>query len=253
MFTGIITHTTKVVSSRFSPPAPSSAKSYGRAQRGGVRGGGSLRVQFEKPRDFVLKKGDSVNINGICSTVVQIAKSGELSAGKPHSNILQNVGMWFDVEYMEETIARTTVDDWKKGTKVNLELPLRANDRLGGHIVQGHIDFAGRVLSLSPFQRGSKRGSDHILRISLPAEFKKYIIQKGSVTINGVSLTVSGKNDFPHSHVLKNMRMRKEGWFEVSLIEYTRAHTNLGSLEKGDRVNVEVDIVGKYVVQLIKR
>jgi riboflavin synthase len=194
MFTGIITHTAKLTSAKKS--------------------GGGIIMRFIRPWGVDIKKGDSINIDGICSTV------RSLSARQ------------FEVEYMPETIAKTTAGDWKEGRMVNIELSLRAADRLSGHIVQGHVDFTAKIINYAA------SGMWHRARFALPAAHRNFIVDKGSVAIDGVSLTISG--------------IRKD-WFEISLIEYTRSHTNLNGLKKGDRVNIETDIVGKYIVGMSKK
>ena len=190
MFTGIVTHTSKITAAK--------------------KRVGSITVRFERPWGAEIAEGDSVNINGICSTVRSVA------------------ARQFEVEYMPETVAQTTAGEWKKGRTVNVELSLRASDRLSGHIVQGHVDFTARVLARRD------EGDWHVLRIALPPGYKNHVVQKGSVAVDGVSLTISGKGST---------------WFEVSLIKYTRSRTNLGSIKKGDTVNVETDIVWKYIIQ----
>jgi riboflavin synthase len=193
MFTGIVTHTSKVIAVE--------------------KNGGSVFLRFARPWGVDIKEGDSININGICSTV------RFLSARQ------------FEVEYMPETIAKTTAGDWKEGRIVNIELSLRAADRLSGHIVQGHVDFVAKVLNYTA------NGMWHVARFALPKPYRNFVVDKGSIAIDGVSLTISGIG---------------KDWFEVSLIEYTRSHTNLDELEKGDTVNIETDIIGKYIVGLKK-
>lgn len=156
------------------------------------------------------KVGDSVAVNGVCLTVTSLDESS------------------FTCDVMHETLRRT--GPLTPGTQVNLERALAVDGRLGGHIVQGHVDGTGTVNSIEP--------SDHwrIITITVPAELRKYIVEKGSVTVDGVSLTVASTY--------------AEG-FGVSCIPTTLEHTTLGSCRPGDTVNLEVDVLAKYVEQLL--
>jgi len=160
-----------------------------------------------------LTAGESISINGACLTV------REFGSG------------WFDAAAVTTTLERTTIGDWKKGTKVNLERALRASDRLGGHIVQGHVDCVGIVAAVE------REGDALLVDISLPTAFEPLFVLHGSVAIDGVSLTV---NDL------------KPRGLQVSLIEYTLRHTNLGDLKPGSRVQVEADIIAKHVRRLLE-
>ncbi len=173
-----------------------------------------LYVWIQKPTGWKIKTGDSINVDGICSTVKRMRDGS------------------FEVEYMPETIKKTTAGFFKKGTQVNLEPSLRANDRLDGHLVQGHIDTTGDVKELK------KDGKSIILKVGFPKQYRKFIAEKGSVAINGVSLTVVA--------VGGNL-------FTVSLVSYTLKHTNLQNLRKGDRVNIEVDVLVRYLYTLINK
>ena len=158
-----------------------------------------------------LADGESVAINGACLTVL------ETSGGS------------FTVAAVTTTLGRTTIGDWKKGQRVNLERALRADSRLGGHIVQGHVDAVATVVSV-------QRERDALLvDIDLPNGLAELMVPLGSVAIDGVSLTVNA---------LTGDRL------QVSLIEYTLNHSALGDLEPGARVHVETDIIGKYVRRL---
>lgn len=168
-----------------------------------------ISVSFELPSKFKLKKGASISINGVCSTVTSFTAKE------------------FKVGYMPETLSKTNIGDWNVGKKVNLEPSLRLGDTLDGHFVYGHIDTVGTLKSFT------KQGDSKIFEISIPKEFLKYIVYKGSVAVNGVSLTVSA---------------RAPKTFNISLIPYTLEHTNLGELNVGDSVNVEVDVMGKYIL-----
>jgi riboflavin synthase len=160
-----------------------------------------------------LKNGESIDINGACLTV------REFAAG------------WFDVAAITTTLERTTIGDWKKGTRVNLERALLPGDRLGGHIVQGHVDCVGTIAAVE------REGDAQLVDLSIPATFEPLFVLHGSVAIDGVSLTV---NDI------------KPRGLQVSLIEYTLRHTNLGDLEPGSRVHVEADVVAKHVRRLVE-
>jgi len=173
----------------------------------------SLFVWFNKPAKWKIRAGDSIDVDGICSTVKRIS------------------GNSFEVEYMPETLKKTAAGLFKKGTSVNLEPPLRANARLDGHLVQGHVDTTGSV------QEIRKIGNSVILKIGLPGKYRKFISEKGSVAVNGVSLTVVT--------VSKN-------WFTVSLMSYTLMYTNLQNLKKRDKINIEVDVLSRYLYTLLK-
>ena len=160
-----------------------------------------------------LTAGESIAINGACLTVREFGAD------------------WFDTAAVTTTLERTTIGDWKKGTKVNLERALRASDRLGGHIVQGHVDCVGIVAAVE------REGDALLVDISLPTAFEPLFVLHGSVAIDGVSLTV---NDL------------KPRGLQVSLIEYTLRHTNLGDLKPGSRVQVEADIIAKHVRRLLE-
>ena len=161
-----------------------------------------------------LAEGDSVAVNGVCLTATAIA-DGE-----------------FRAEVMHETLRRSSLADAAAGSDVNLELPLRASDRLGGHIVQGHVDGLGAVRDVG------EDGFARVVRISAPADLLRYVVAKGSIAVNGVSLTVVEVGD---------------DWFSVSLIPETLERTTLGNAGTGAPVNLEVDVVAKYVEKLVAR
>ena len=161
-----------------------------------------------------VKRGDSIAVNGACLTVVDFAPSR------------------FSVELAPETLKRTSFGSWVPGRQVNLERPLAVSDRLGGHIVQGHVDATGRITSLKP------EGDCVIFRVASPKRLITYIVEKGFVAVDGISLTVVKVGDSS---------------FTLSVIPYTLANTNLQSQAKGSRVNLEVDIVAKYVESLMAR
>ena len=167
-----------------------------------------------------LVPGESVACNGACLTVV------ERGGGR----------MSFDA--VPETLARTTLGTWRSGTRVNLERALRLSDRLGGHLVQGHVDGVGRVLDRQPSPDGSVR-----LTIELPGDLVRYVVEKGSITVDGVSLTVTGVRDFDADG--------GGARFGVALVPHTLASTTLGCRRPGDAVNLEVDVLAKYVERLL--
>lgn len=158
--------------------------------------------------------GESIAANGACLTV------RDVGAG------------FFDVAAVVTTLERTTVGMWDVGTRVNLERAMRANDRLGGHVVQGHVDAVGRVLELG------MREDALLINVAVPPDIDELLVPHGSVTLDGVSLTV---NELPGPGIL-----------QVSLIEYTRRHTTLGDLKVGDSVHLEGDVIGKFVRRLLQ-
>ena len=176
-------------------------------------GGDHLTVQAEMVLDG-LKLGDSMSVNGACLTVVDLKSST------------------FSVDLSPETVRRTSLGDLAKGQNVNLERPLAVTDRLGGHIVQGHVDGTGRITSWRP------EGDSMILRVRCPKRLMPYIVEKGFVAVDGISLTVVKKG---------------ASSFTLSLIPYTLQNTNLQGKAAGDRVNLEADIVAKYVESMLAR
>jgi riboflavin synthase len=158
-----------------------------------------------------LEIGASVAVAGVCLTAVSIE------------------GNCFRVDVARETESRTTLGVLAPSARLNLELPLRATDRLGGHIVQGHVDEVGRVLHSGP------RDGNHVLKVEHSREAGRYVVEKGSIAIDGVSLTVMASGP---------------GWLEVMLIPHTLAVTTLSNLAPGDGVHLEYDILAKYVARL---
>ncbi|MFE1416677.1 riboflavin synthase [Streptomyces sp. NPDC085524] len=158
------------------------------------------------------KHGDSIAVNGVCLTVVETA-DGEFTA-----------------DVMQETLNRSSLGALAKGSRVNLERPMALGGRLGGHLVQGHVDGTGEILSRTP--------SEHweIVKVALPANLSRYVVEKGSITVDGVSLTVVEA---------------AADWFTISLIPTTLALTTLGIKQPGDPVNLEVDVLAKYVERLL--
>jgi riboflavin synthase len=159
--------------------------------------------------------GDSICVNGVCLTVTALI-------GDP-----QPLGFVADV--MGETLARSSLKHIVPGTRVNLERSVRMQDRLGGHLVQGHVDGTGTIRGRVPHEKWD------IVRIGLPADLDRYVVHKGSIAVDGISLTVSALGD---------------DWFEVSLIPETLKRTTLGTKQPGDEVNLEVDVIAKYVEKL---
>ena len=166
--------------------------------------------------------GDSISVSGVCLTVTS-------APGATASGDAPTLPGAFRVELVPETLARTSLAGVTTGTRVNLERAVAVGGRLGGHIVQGHVDGVGALLARDPGARSD------VLRFSLPAPLVRYVVEKGSITVDGVSLTVAGTDD---------------ATFSVALIPTTLAHTTLGSRAVGDTVNLEVDVVAKYVERL---
>lgn len=160
-----------------------------------------------------LREGDSIAVSGVCLTATEV---GDAS---------------FRAQAMIETLERSSLGELAPGARVNLELPLRAHDRLGGHVVQGHVDGTG-VVSAS-----REEGFARVLDIDADPRLARYLVEKGSVALEGVSLTVSALSD---------------GGFSVSLIPETLERTNLGAIGEGSRVNIEVDIIAKHVERLLQ-
>ena len=177
------------------------------------RDGGGVRLRVRSELAGELGPGDSVSVNGVCLTAVEPDPDG------------------FSADVMEETLRRSSLGPLATGDAVNLELPLRAGDRLGGHIVQGHVDGTGEVHSVRA------EGLSRVVRIAAPADLLRYVVEKGSIAVEGVSLTVSAVD---------------EEAFEVSLIPETLERTTLGAAAPGRTVNLEVDVLAKYVEKSIR-
>jgi riboflavin synthase len=160
-----------------------------------------------------LAEGDSVAVNGVCLTATAIDDGA------------------FRAQAMQETLRRSSLEQLRPGSRVNLEFALRADGRLGGHIVQGHVDGTGTIAGLR------EEGFSRVLEIDADGELARYLVEKGSVALDGVSLTVSELRD---------------GGFSVSLIPETLNRTNLGEAQVGDRINIEVDILAKHVERLME-
>ncbi len=178
--------------------------------------GDSIRITVRGPLVVSdARHGDSIAVSGCCLTVM-----GQTEAT-------------FDADVMKESLDRTSLGDLAVGDEVNLERAMPAGARLGGHVVQGHVDGTGHILDRTP--------SEHweVVRIGLAPDLAKYLVAKGSITVDGISLTVVDVEDAP------------EPWFSVSLIPTTLEATTLGAKAPGERVNLEVDILAKYVERLI--
>jgi riboflavin synthase len=192
MFTGLVESTGTVASVR--------------------RDGDGARLSVTTALAGELRDGDSVAVNGVCLTARAVD------------------GDSFAADVMAETLRRSSLGPLADGDSVNLELPVRAGGRLGGHVVQGHVDGVGTVASVTA------EGFARVVRVEAPPELLRYVVDKGSIAIDGVSLTVSAVDDQA---------------LEVSLIPETLERTTLGSLEPGRTVNLEVDVLAKYVEKLI--
>jgi riboflavin synthase len=160
-----------------------------------------------------LEKSGSIAVNGCCLTAVDITDET------------------FAADLSGETLRRTSLGEMKRGTRVNLERPLTASKELGGHFVQGHVDGVGRVARLEP------EGANWWFSVQVPGELARYIAMKGSIALDGISLTVAGWHD---------------GIVETAIIPFTYEHTNLSSLKTGDPVNIECDILAKYVERIVE-
>lgn len=170
------------------------------------------RIRIATKLGGEIGDGDSVAVNGVCLTATAADATG------------------FEAEAMNQTLAVTALDGLGDGDRVNLELATKVSDRLGGHIVQGHADGIGEVVAVE------EDGFARRLRVGLEPGLLRYVVEKGSIALNGVSLTVAALGD---------------GWAEVSLIPETLERTNLGEAESGDELNVECDVVAKYVERLM--
>ncbi len=194
MFTGIVEGLGEIVGKR------PTAKGY--------------RFEIKAPFDLSdTKLGDSIAVNGACLTVVDIS------------------GPCFAVDVSPETLSRTTLGELSVGSKVNLERALRLGDRLGGHLVSGHVDGVGQVISRQ------ETGEFIFYTVKIPTELSKYVIEKGSIAIDGISLTV---NEVFGAEI------------KLAIIPHTAKLTTMGFRHPGDRVNIEVDLIGKYIENLLR-
>jgi riboflavin synthase len=175
-------------------------------------GDGGARLSMAAGLASDLREGDSVAVEGVCLTATSVGPDG------------------FNADVMNQTLALTTLGGLDAGARVNLEPALRAGEPLGGHIVQGHVDGVGEVRSVT------EDGFARRVRVGVPGGLERYLVEHGSVTVGGVSLTVAALD---------------EDWFEVSLIPETLERTTLGGLQDGARVNLELDVVARYVERLL--
>lgn len=176
--------------------------------------GDAVRIAVRAPKVTQdAAAGDSIAVDGVCLTVVD------------------NASGTFTADVMRETLDRSRLGSYAPGSRVNLERALAAGQRMGGHIVQGHVDVVAEVVS--------RTASEHweVVRFTLPQQLNRYVVEKGSIAVNGTSLTVSAVS---------------EGYFEVSLIPTTLSGTTAGALQPGDPVNLEVDVVAKYVEKMVQ-
>lgn len=201
MFTGIVTAVGRV---------GTVSRNGGRGTR---NGGPGLTLTIRAPYKG-LKKGESIAVSGACLTVERVVPGG------------------FTVHVIETTEGRTLLGEYSRGRRVNLERAVRALDRLGGHLVQGHVDGVAVV------ERAESRADAWLVDLRVPAAVREVSILHGSITVDGVSMTING---LPAPELV-----------QISLIPFTRAHTTLGGLQTGDRVHVEGDVLGKYVRQLCR-
>jgi riboflavin synthase len=191
--------------------------------------GSGARLEVEAPwLAGQLALGESVAVNGCCVTVAEATRAG------------------FAADLVAETLRRTALGGLETGARVNLERPLPLGGRLGGHLVQGHVDGVAKVLSRDPVgpegsgepQGGAPVGRGEEVRIELPPDLERYVVEKGSIAVDGVSLTVAGVGP---------------GWFAVALVPHTLEVTTLGERRPGDPVQLEVDVVAKYIERLVVR
>ena len=182
-------------------------------ERGGVR---RFEVESGYPLDQITM-GASILHAGVCLTVVEMGQG--------------DAGAWFAVEAIPETLSKTTLGDWHQGTRVNLEMSLKLGDELGGHFVFGHVDGIGEVVSIEP------EGQSWRLTIRPPAAIARYFATKGSAAVNGVSLTVA--------------KALPNGDFQLAIIPHTWSVTTLSELQPGSKVNLEIDMLARYVARMV--
>jgi riboflavin synthase len=181
-----------------------------------------LRIRARKVLDDVAL-GDSIAVNGVCLTVTGV-----------------DDGVW-STDVMGETLRRSSLRDATAGEPVNLERAVTPHTRLGGHLMQGHVDGVGHIVARTPGEHWE------VVRIGLPRELARYVVEKGSIAVDGVSLTVSAVSDVPGPDAHPDA----DAWFEVSLIPTTLRETTLGGRAPGESVNLEVDVIAKYVERLL--
>jgi len=181
-----------------------------------ARDGGRFEIRCGYAAESIAI-GASIACDGACLTATKVDPSGS--------------GSTFAVNVSNETLAKTTLDEWRPGRRINLERALKAGDELGGHIVAGHVDGVGRIIDMRP------DGQSRRFTVEVPPELAPYIASKGSVCLDGISLTV---NDV------------QENLFGINIIPHTLTHTTLGAKKPGDQVNLEVDIFARYVARLME-
>ncbi|MBI1967475.1 MAG: riboflavin synthase [Gemmatimonadetes bacterium] len=207
MFTGIVTAVGAIAWAERETGNPKGLPNGRRKREPGLRLG--IRAAYKG-----VRRGESIAMNGVCLTVARVLKGG------------------FTVHAVETTLGRTLLGEYTAGRRVNLERAVRAMDRLGGHIVQGHVDGVAVV------ERAMQSGDAWVYDLRVPPGVREVSIPHGSIAVDGVSLTV---NDLPGKELV-----------QIALVPFTRAHTTLGTLRVGDRVHVEGDVLGKYVRQLCR-
>ena len=181
-----------------------------------ARDGGRFEIRCGYTAESIAI-GASIACDGACLTAIGVAPGGS--------------GSTFAVDVSNETLAKTTLDDWRPGRRINLERALKAGDELGGHIVAGHVDGVGQITDMRP------DGQSRRFTLEVPAELAPYIASKGSICLDGISLTINEV---------------KENRFGINIIPHTLTHTTLGAKKPGDRVNLEVDIFARYVARLME-
>ena len=179
-----------------------------------------IETSFD-PDEFAL--GASIACSGACLTVTDKGKGDSTN--------------WFRVSVSAETLSKTTLSDWREGTRVNLERSLKLGDELGGHLVLGHVDGVARLVSVTP------EGDSHRLVLAAPADLARYVAPKGSVCLDGVSLTVNAVEDQPEG----------EAHFGINIVPHTWQNTTLGDRRPGDGINMEIDVLARYVARLSTR
>ncbi|MBI1341079.1 riboflavin synthase [bacterium] len=203
MFTGLVTDVGRITAAQ---------------DRNGVR---AFRVEAGYTPDDI-EIGASIMHSGVCLTVVAMgARPG---------------GVWWEVEAVSETLSRTVLGGWEAGARANLELSLKLGDELGGHLVGGHVDGVGQVTSID------REGGSWRVRFEAPVRLASFLAEKGSVAVDGVSLTIAASSPVGSDPC----------WFEVAVIPHTLAATTLGDLKPGVRVNLEVDLIARYVARMLE-
>ncbi|SEC36148.1 riboflavin synthase [Terriglobus roseus] len=183
---------------------------------------GAARLRVTAPTLATqLHTGDSIAVSGVCLTALAITPTG------------------FEADLLDETLRRTSLEALAPGSSVNLELPTPAGTPLGGHVVQGHVDGVGRLVSLTAVTMGTESETDWLLKLTAPATITRYIVEKGSLSVNGISLTVAAVERVEHGDALVT----------IAIIPHTYAVTNLHTLQPGDPINLEVDVLAKYAEQ----